>query len=146
MIDALAHRVLAWDALLQTVGGVCSVIGVAISLWLVHETWLEGRATRFNGLAEQIVARSHLRSQMVILALQLSFAVISFATWTLPPFPSDLGPAYDRVVLVIVMRKLLRALAIVLLTWAASRQAQDRRRVLRLLRIEPHMHQYWDDR
>lgn len=146
MITAVVDAVLAWDDSLQVVGALCSLVGVAVSLWLVHETWLEQRATRLNGLAEQIVAYSHLRSQAVILVLQVSFAIISFATWTLPDFPRDLGPAYDHIALVIVTRKVLRILGILLLLWAAIRQGQDRRRVLALLRTAPHTHQRWDDR
>jgi hypothetical protein len=138
-VTLLVQWFLRHDDALQLLGLVASVIGVILSLWLMHEAWLDARSVRGDGTLARLIARSHLRSQVVILIVQVAFGVISGLVYSLPAIPDDMGMDVHglEVLAVIALRKLLRAGMILLLMGAALRQAHDRRRLLAHLRAWP---------
>ena len=134
MIGTLVDVLLGYDNVLQMGGAGASIVGVLLSVYLLREARRDGRMAARHGAVAQIIARSHIRSQAVILTVQLIFLVISLLVWTLPPLPSHMGSHTDWIVIVIGMRKIGRAAMIVLLMGAGIRQAADRRAVLALVR------------
>jgi len=129
--------ILAWDKTVQAVGLVMAILGVGLSAWLSLEAWEDYHSVRHNRQLEQIIGRSHLRSQVVMLIIQAGFALVSLLVLRLPPVPLTMatdvhGPL---VVLVIVTRKIVRLGQILLLMGVAVRQAQDRRRALGLVGV-----------
>ena len=137
-MSPIVRGLLAWNASLQTLGVLAALAGIACSAWLAHEAWLDARAVRANGPIEQVVARSHLRSQIVVLLVQVSFGMISLLVLGLPPLPAEMETAIhgEYVLGVIAFRKLARLCMIIGLAGAAWRQAVDRRTVLGLLAQE----------
>jgi hypothetical protein len=133
MMTTLLNTFLHFDPYLQEVMVVCSVIGITTSCFLTREAVADWWAARMNGYVEYLLSRSHLRSQSVILTLQVAFGIVSFMASQLPPIPSDMGPETPYILLTVVSRKVLRAGMITLLMVTGLRQAADRRRIVRLL-------------
>ena len=124
------------DPWLQAAAVGISALGIAVSLKLTIEVWREYRAASYNGPLTYLIARTHRRSQLVILTLQITFALISVLVFFLPPIPADMGHPYHYVLTTITLRKLLRLGMIVVLTVASIRQAADRHLMYQVLKEE----------
>jgi len=130
----VAALVITYDHCLQLVLLVCSVIGIALSCQLVRDAWRDWQVARHEGVVTQLIGRAHLRSQVVVLLMQLGFGLITSAVLVLPEVPAQMGGAdHTQIMLTIVGRKLVRAGMILLLMVAAVQQSRDRRVVFALL-------------
>ena len=126
------------DVIVQGLGVMLSCLGVGLSIWLLAEAQADYRTVAQNGRVERLIARSHRRSQLVILCVQLGFGVISVLVLTLPPIAPQMWtyPGGFWVLTVVTTRKVLRTGMILMLAVAAMRQASDRRAILATLREE----------
>ncbi len=127
---------LGYDAWLQAAAIVVSLVGISVSVTLTGEVCREYRAASYNGPLTYLIARTHRRSQLVILTLQITFALISVLVFFLPPIPADMGHPYHYVLITITIRKLFRMGMIVVLTVASIRQASDRHLMYQVLKEE----------
>ena len=132
----LIEWLLRHDPWLQAAALSISTLGIAVSLKLTIDVCREYRAASFNGPLTYLIARTHRRSQLVILTLQIIFAMISALVFFLPPVPTNMGHPYHYVLTTITLRKLLRLGMIVVLTVASIRQAADRQLMYQVLKEE----------
>lgn len=103
-------RVCAWmDPYLHAAVGLGGLVGAGFSVYAVRHTWQQWRLLDvygLNGLRRSVV-KSHLVMHAGILACQVMLVVVGSGMLLLPSVPPEMfnGPAGERVLLVLVIRK-----------------------------------------
>lgn len=132
--DPWVLLLLAYDHVLQIVCVAVGLAGMSVSLWLTFDAREDWRAVRWNGAVERLIARAHLRSQVVVLLVQTISTVVALLVWSLPTIPVYMGPDSHYIYFVITLRKVGRLAVSLLLGYASIAQARDRHGAFRALR------------
>lgn len=129
-LEQVLFNALRIDEWLQGLGIVASLIGVTACVWAISEIT---RVTAHMNALQILIARGHLVGQFAVLAVQVIWLIINVLVLTLPPIPVAMyhhSEAGAWVVVVILIRKLLRTLAILILTAASVHRVYNYHRVL----------------
>lgn len=131
-VDVIA-RLLAVDQVFQGMVLTVNVLALMLTCRLLWDAIGDWRAVRGNGSSQMraVLAWQGVRTQAVMMCLQAGFLIITIAVMTLPPIPVyTMG---TEITLVIGVRKLVRALLIMILAYHSWTSQRTRMIVLAML-------------